>query len=135
VIDPDNPQAKKIDSLQAEFDRKNALLHDGDLHFKTMKTFAVSEKKRYMRFLLKHGMKDTAQIVAYCTDLADLYRTQLAIFSAIQESQEGNTKDFVHRHNKQYEGRLKELSEFIVALTPEVPFRPSHSLHEDYSGP
>jgi hypothetical protein len=133
VIAPDNPQAKKIDSLQTAFDRKNALLHDGDTHFRRMKTFAISEKKRYMRFLLQHKMKDTAQIAVYCNSLADLYRTQLAIFSAIQESQKGNTKSFVRRHREQYESRMEELSEFILALTPEVPFRPSHTLHESYS--
>lgn len=133
VIDPDNPQMRKIDSLQAEFDRKNALLHDKDTLFKMMKTFAISEKKRYMRFLLQHKMKDTVQIAAYCNSLADLYKTQLAIFSAIQESQEGNTKSFVRRHKVRYESRMEELSEFILALTPEVPFRPSHTLRERHS--
>ena len=128
-ISPDNPQAKKIDSLQAEFDRKNALLHDGDSHFRNMKTYATSEKKRYMRFLLQHKMKDTAQIAEYCSGLADLYRTQIAIFEALQESQDGNTKSFVRRHRQLYETRMEELSEFIVALTPEVPFRPSHTLN------
>lgn len=132
-ISPDNPLATKIDSLQVEFNRKNALLHDGDSHFKNMKTYATSEKKRYMQFLLKHKMKDTAQIAQYCNGLADLYRTQIAIFEALQESQDGNTKSFVRRHRLLYEERMEELSEFIVALTPEVPFRPSHTLNRSFS--
>lgn len=131
-IDPDSPQAKKIDSLEAEYDRRNSRLHDGDDHFRKMKRFAVSEKKRYMRFLLKHKMKDTAQIAAYCNSLAELYRIRLAFFVAIQESQQGNTKSFVRLHIEEHKRKMEELSNFILALSPDVPFRPDHKLSGDY---
>jgi hypothetical protein len=132
-IDTNSTYARLIDSLEREHDRINDVIHDNDEWFKNMKAYPVSEKIRYIQYLLQYGMKDTVQIAAYCSDLDKLYKMKYQLFCAIQNSQTGNTRTFVQMHIEKHKLKMAELSEFVIALSPEVPYYPKHDVVEQYS--
>jgi len=125
-ITDNSPHAKIIDSIQARFDFVCDSIHDSDIWFKKMKPYHVSEKKRYMNYLLQNKMKDTASILVCCNQLYQMYQTKLELLLAIRNAQKTNDKMFMTYHIEEQKRRLVELTEYLVALTPEVPFAPTH---------
>lgn len=121
VIDENTPNAREIDSLQKMVDSLNNSIHDKDSWFKNMKKFPISEKKRYMVYLIDNRFKDTAQILNCCNQLYQMYSTRISLLSAIRKSQSGNTKSFISGHIEMIKQQLVELSDFIVALSAETP--------------
>ncbi len=124
VIDPANPYAAAIDSLQKKIESLNNALHDSDSRLKEMKSFPVSEKKRYLFFLLQNKMKDTSAVVAYCNSLFEIYKIKHDLLLAIKASQDPNTKSFIQYHIEEHKRKMADLSNFVLALTPKVPFLP-----------
>jgi hypothetical protein len=124
VVDPKNPYAKAIDSLQKTIDSLNNALHDNDVRFKDMKSFPISEKKRYISFLLTNKMKDTTAILAYCNSLANIYKVKHELLLAIKNSQDMNTKSFLQHHIEEHKGKMTDLNNYILALTPKLPYFP-----------
>jgi hypothetical protein len=129
-IDPGNPYAKTIDSLQKVIDRLNSSVHDNDSRFKEMKNFPISEKKRYMLFLLQNKMKDTASILACCNGLAEVYKVKYELLVAIKNSQDAKTKSFIQYHIDEHKKKMAELSNFMLAMTPKLPFYPQREIHK-----
>jgi hypothetical protein len=134
VIDPKNPFAKTIDSLQKVIDSINTRVHDNDSRFKEMKSFPISEKTRYMVFLLKNKLKDTTSIVAYCNTLFEMYKTKHDLLLAIKNSQDPNTKNFIQHHIEEHKQKMSVLSNFILAMTPKVPFLPQREQRKKITG-
>jgi hypothetical protein len=134
VIDPQNPYAKEIDSLQFKIDNLNNAIYDGDSRFKNMKTFAFPEKKRYMLFLLQNKMKDTTAILTCCNQLLDLYMLKYELLLTIRKSQDANTKSFIQFHIEEHQKKMGEVSNFLRSLTPDVPFSPERNLPGNLSG-
>ena len=134
VIDPDNRFADQIDSLQSVIDLKNDALHDNDRHLKKMKVFPVSEKERYINFLLKNKIKDSTMVLAYCTSLYEIYKLKQQLLIAIRNSQDGNTKSFISYHLEEHLRKMGELSELLLSLTPTVPFYPEHKAVQSSPG-
>jgi hypothetical protein len=124
VIDPKNPYARTIDSLQKVIDSINNYVHDNDSRFKEMKSFPISEKKRYMMFLLQNKLKDTVAIVTYCNMLFEVYKAKHCMLLAIKNSQDQNTKNFIQHHIEEHRQKMADLNNFILAMTPKVPFLP-----------
>jgi len=121
VINENCPFSQEIDSLQKKVDSLYNAIHDGDTWFKNMKKFPISEKKRYMIYLLKNHFKDTSQILTCCNQLYQMYSTRISLLSAIRKSQTNNTKSFMSSHIETIKQQLTELSDFIVALSTETP--------------
>lgn len=121
-IDEGNPYAKVVDSLQNRIDSINTALHDADLWYSRMKTYPVSEKKRYLLFLIQNHYKDSSAVLTYCNDLYQLYGCKLDLLIAIRNSQTNNSKSFMAAPIEQQRQRIAELSNFLVALSPKVPF-------------
>jgi hypothetical protein len=121
-IDERNPYAAIIDSLQNRIDSINTALHDADQWFSKMKTYPVSEKKRYLLFLIQNHYKDSSAVLTYCNELHQLYGCKLNLLIAIRNSQTNNSKSFMASHIEQQRQRIAELSNFLVALSPKVPF-------------
>ncbi|MBN1757117.1 MAG: hypothetical protein JW863_02300 [Chitinispirillaceae bacterium] len=125
VIDQHNPYARTIDSLQARIDCLNSTIYDNDARFRDMKTFAFSEKKRYLQYLMKNKMKDTSAVLDCCNRLFEVYTLKHELLLAIQKSQAGNTKTFIQYHIEEHQRKLAEVSDFLLSLSPEVPFHPT----------
>lgn len=126
-IDPNNSYASKIDSLQIAIDHLNDSIHDNDIYLKKMKPFPVSEKQRYISFLLKNKMKTPAQLRTYCDAAFELYKVKRQLLVAIRNSQDNNTKSFISYHLKEHRKKMGNLSELILSLTPAVPFYPKRT--------
>ena len=126
TIAPDNPFAGRIDSLQAVIDHVNDSIHDNDRYFKKMKIVPVSEKKRYIDYLLKNHFKDSAQVLTYCNNVYNLYNLKNELLVAIRNSQDVNTKSFISYHIEEHRRKTGEMSELLLSLTPTVPFQPEH---------
>jgi|GEM_PF-2479773 hypothetical protein len=121
-IDENNKYTLIIDSLQNRMDSICNSIHDNDRWFKNMKTFPISEKIRYMKFLLQHSYKDSASILVCCNQLFQMYSSRIDLLTAIKNSQTHNTKNFVNYHIESIKRQITELSDFIVALSPDVPY-------------
>lgn len=121
-IDERNPYAAVIDSLQNRVDSINAALHDADQWYSKMKTYPVSEKKRYLLFLIQNRYKDSSAVLTYCNELYQMYECKLSLLVAIRNSQTNNSKSFMASPIEQQRQRIAELSNFLVALSPKVPF-------------
>jgi hypothetical protein len=121
-IDERNPYATVIDSLQNRIDSINSALHDTDQWFSKMKTYPVSEKKRYLLFLIQNHYKDSSAVLTYCNELHQLYECKLNLLVVIRNSQTNNSKSFMASPIEQQRQRIAELSNFLVALSPKVPF-------------
>ncbi|NLG18946.1 MAG: hypothetical protein GX556_16595 [Fibrobacter sp.] len=121
IIDEDNPFAREIDSLQNIMDSICNGIHDHDPWFKKMKTYAVSEKKRYMIYLMKNNLKDTSQILTYCNQLYQMYSTRIDLLGAIRNSQTTNAKIFITSHSHNLKEQMAELSDYILKLSSEEP--------------
>ncbi|MDP4103304.1 MAG: hypothetical protein Q8935_00005 [Bacillota bacterium] len=119
VINENTPYAREIDSLQKKVDSLNNGIHDNDLWFKKMKKFPISEKKRYMIYLLNNHYKDTVQILTCCNQLYQMYSTRISLLNTIRKSQSDNTKSFMINHIESINQQLVILSNFIVALSTE----------------
>jgi hypothetical protein len=130
AIDPKNPYVNAIDSLQKVVDAINGSIHDNDGRFKEMKAFPISEKKRYIDFLLKNKMKDTAAVLTYCNSLAAMYKVKYELLVAIKNSQDANTKKFMQYHIEKHQRKMAELNNFILSMTPKVPFYPQREVHK-----
>ena len=130
VIDPSNSRAKEIDSLQAKIDSLNNYIYNSDSRYNTMRTYALSEKKRYMLYLLRNKMKDTAAILICCNQLFEVYTLRQELLLAIRKSQDANTKTFIQYHIEEHQKKLAELTGFIHSLTPDVPFYPEKNRPE-----
>jgi hypothetical protein len=130
IIDPENPHGKTVDSLQHKVDSLNDALHDSDMRYKNMKAFPISEKKRYLIYLLQNKMKDTSEIVYYCNRLTELYKLKYELLLAIRDSQNANTKVFITSHIEEHMMKMAELSRFYCAMTPAVPFYPERNAHQ-----
>lgn len=130
-IDDGSPYAKVIDSIQNRFDAVYDSIHNTDPWYKKMKTYHVTEKKRYMNYLLKNNMKDTASLLIYCNKLYEMYQMKIDLLIAIRKAQKANDKLFVTYHIEEQKRRIAELTEFLVALTPVVPFAPTHGRVEE----
>lgn len=126
IIADTSPFAHEIDSLQRRVDSICAAIHDHDKWYTTMKTYPVSEKKRYMQYLMKNNIKDTTAILACCSKLYQMYVYKHELLLAIRKSQSTNTKSFMTLHIDEHKRRMGELSEFLIALSPTVPFLPGH---------
>ncbi len=72
-------------------------------------------------------MKDTSAVLACCNSLYELYTIKHELLLAIQKSQHGNTRGFIQYHVEEHKRRMSELSRYLLALTPEVPFYPERS--------
>lgn len=116
-IDDSNPYAKQIDSLQISIDSINNSMHDKDKWYVNMKTFPVSEKKRYLCFLMQNHYKDSSAVLTYCNQLYQLYNCKLNMLVAIRNSQNNNSKSFMMYHIEEQKKRIAELSDFLVALS------------------
>jgi len=123
VIDQNNEYAHQIDSLQNRVDSICNAIHDNDTYYKNMKTFPVSEKKRYLCYLMQNHLRDTAAVLDCCNRLAMMYAAKLELLIAIRNSQSVNTKSFMAYHIEEQKRRMGELSDFIVALSPAVPYQ------------
>lgn len=121
-VDESSKYARQIDSLENRMDSICNSIHDNDPWFKNMKTFPISEKKRYMIFLLQNNYKDSAAILTCCNQLYQMYSSRVDLLVAIKKSQTHNTKNFVNYHIETVKGHLAELSDFIVALSPKMPY-------------
>jgi len=121
-IDEKNKYAIIIDSLQNRMDSICNSIHDNDRWFKNMKTFPISEKIRYMKFLMEHNYKDSASILVCCNQLFQMYSSRIDLLTAIKNSQTHNTKNFVSYHIENIRRQMTELSDFIVALSPDTPY-------------
>jgi hypothetical protein len=121
-IDQSNPYSRTIDSIQSRIDSVNVRLHDDDKWFVKMKTYPVSEKKRYLLFLLENHYKDSAAVLTYCNQLYQLYNCKLDLLITIRNSQNNNSKSFMAPHIEEQKRRMAELSDFIVVFSPKVPF-------------
>jgi hypothetical protein len=121
-IDELNPYAKVVDSLQNRIDSINTALHDTDPWFSKMKTYPVSEKKRYLQFLIHNHYKDSSDALTYCNELYQLYGCKLDMLIAIRNSQTNNSKSFMASPIELQRQRIAELSNFLIALSPKVPF-------------
>ncbi len=127
TIAPDNPYAREIDSLQARINVVNDSLHDNDRYFKKMKAFPTSEKQRYISYLLKNNRKDSLQVLSYLTKLFELYKIKQNLLIAIRNAQDANTKSFISYHLEVHLRKIGELSELLLAYTPNVPFAPQRN--------
>jgi hypothetical protein len=116
-IDNSNPYARQIDSLQKSIDSINNSIHDNDKWYTNMKTFPVSEKKRYLNFLMQNHYKDSSAVLTYCNQLYQLYTCKLNLLIAIRNSQTNNSKSFMAYHIEEQRKRIAELSDFLVALS------------------
>jgi hypothetical protein len=121
-IDERNPYATVVDSLQKRIDSINTALHDADQWYSKMKTYPVSEKKRYLLFLIQNHYKDSAAVLTYCNELHHMYGCKLDLLIAIRNSQTNNSKSFMASPIEQQRERIAELANFLVALSPKVPF-------------
>jgi hypothetical protein len=130
VVKPDNPFAKTIDTLQKRMDSLNNFIHDNDSRFKEMKKFPPSEKKRYITFLLQNKMKDTSAILTYCEKVLEVYKIKHRMLIAIKNSQDMNTKTFIQSHIDAHIKKISDLNNFILTLTPKVPFFPTREVHK-----
>jgi hypothetical protein len=126
VIDQNNKYAAEIDSLQKKTDSIYNSIYDQDPLFKKMKTFPVSEKRRYMIYLMKNNLKDTTAIQNCCNQLFQAYSSKIDLLVAIRNSQTNNTKSFMTNQIEIFKQRMAELSNFIVALSAIVPSPPQH---------
>lgn len=126
-IDPNNSYASAIDSFQIAIDLLNDSIHDNDIYLKKMKPFPVSEKQRYISFLLRNNMKTSAQLLSYCDAVFELYKVKQQLLIAIRNSQDSNTKSFISYHLEEHRKKMGELSELILSLTPAVPFYPERT--------
>ncbi|HEX2957717.1 MAG TPA: hypothetical protein VHO70_12855, partial [Chitinispirillaceae bacterium] len=86
----------------------------------------ISEKKRYILFLLQNHYKDSSAVLTYCNQLYQLYGCRLDLFIAIRNSQTNNSKSFMASPIEVQRQRIAELSNFLVALSPKVQFVPLH---------
>lgn len=120
-IDANNQYALTIDSLQNRMDSICNSIHDHDRWFRNMKIFPISEKIRYMNFLMKNNYKDSASILVCCKQLFKMYSSRIDLLTAIKNSQTHNTKKFVNYHIENIRQQMTELSDFIVALSPDIP--------------
>lgn len=134
-IDEGSKYAHQIDSLQNRMDSICNAIHDHDPWFKKMKTFHISEKKRYMTFLMQNNYKDSASILACCNQLYQMYSSRIDLLTAIKNSQTHNTRNFVNYHIENIRQQLAELSDFIVALSPEVPYHLQRQRSSDVQQP
>ncbi len=121
-IDDSNPYAQVVDSLQNRIDSINTALHDADQWYSKMKAYPVSEKKRYLLFLIQNHYKDSSAVLAYCNELYQMYGCKLDLLIAIRNSQTNNSKSFMAAPIEVQRQRIAELSNFLVALSPKVPF-------------
>jgi hypothetical protein len=87
-----------------------------------MKTYPVSEKKRYLLFLIQNHYKDSSAVLTYCNQLYQMYECKLNLLVAIRNSQTNNSKSFMAAPIEVQRQRIAELSNFLVALSPKVPF-------------
>ena len=133
AVDSTTPYARLIDSLETEHDHINNQIHDYDEHFKTMKIFPVSEKKRYIEFLLRNKLKDTVEIAAYCSDIEKLYKIRFELLCAIQNSQEGNARIFLQSHIERHKRKMAELTELLLIYSSDVPYLQHHDVVNGYS--
>jgi hypothetical protein len=124
VIDQNNKYSAEIDSLQRRTDSIQNSVYDQDPLFKKMKSFPVSEKKRYMIYLMQNNLKDTTAILSCCNLLYLAYSSKIDLLIAIRNSQVNNTKSFMTSQIEVVKQRMSELSNFIVALSPKVPYLP-----------
>ena len=124
LIDPSNPYARLIDSLQKSIDSLNSALHDGDSRFKEMKGNSISERQRYIQFLLRNKMKDTSAVLSYCNGLFEIFKIREKLLFAIKNSQDPNTKFFIQRHIEKHKQKMADLNNFILALTPKLGSMP-----------
>jgi hypothetical protein len=124
LIDPSNPYARLIDSLQKSIDSLNSALHDGDSRFKDMKGNSISERQRYIQFLLRNKMKDTSAVLSYCNGLFEIFKIREKLLFAIKNSQDPNTKFFIQRHIEKHKQKMADLNNFILALTPKLGSMP-----------
>jgi Tfp pilus assembly major pilin PilA len=124
VIDENNKYSMVIDSLQKRTDSINNSIYDHDQWFKKMKTYSLSEKKRYMLYLIQNNLKDNAAVLNCCNLLYQTYSSKVDLLIAIRSSQTNNSKSFMTNQIEILKQRMAELSNFIVALSPKVPLLP-----------
>ncbi len=121
-IDANNQYALVIDSLQHRMDSICNSIHDNDPWFKNMKSFPISEKIRYMKFLMQHNYKDSASILVCCNQLSKMYSSRIDLLTAIKNSQTHNTRNFVNYRIENIRRQMSEIGDFIVALSPNIPY-------------
>ena len=124
VIDQNNPYARTIDSLQNRTDSICNSIHDHDSWYKNMKKFPISEKVRYMIYLMQNNMKDTSEILTCCSQLYQMYSSRLDLLVAIRNSQADNNKVLITSHIGNLKQQLVKLSDFMVAISSKLPFHP-----------
>jgi hypothetical protein len=120
-IDESNPQYAKIDSIQNRIDSINNSLHDTDPWFSKMKLSHISEKRRYLNYLLTNHYKDSAAVCTYCTQLYQLYMARLDMLITIRDSQVNNSKSLMAGPIEEQRLRIGELSNYLFAISPKVP--------------
>ena len=100
-----------------------------------MKKFAISEKKRYMKYLLEHKIKDISSIVTFCNTLFELYTIKQDLLFAIWRSQSGNIKGLIQLHINEHKRKMANLDDFLLALIPDVPFYPKRNDQDNNTKP
>lgn len=124
VIDENNQYAMEIDSLQKRTDSIYNSLYGHDPWFKKMKTYPLSEKKRYMIYLIQNNLKDNAAVLSCCNLLYQAYSSKIDLLIAIRNTQSNNSKNFMTNQIEIFKHEMTELGNFIVVQSPKVPFLP-----------
>lgn len=100
------------DSLLAEInfyqDKIDILCNYKDKYFKEMQELNLSDKERYIYFLLKNHLKDTTECINLCNRVCKILNHECGKLYIIAQAQKGNTKAFINRHikNKRAEMRI-----------------------------
>jgi hypothetical protein len=66
----------------------------------------------------------------YCNNLYEIYKVKQDMLFAIKNSQDPNTKTFIQSHIDEHRRKMADLSNFILAMTPKVPFLPQRDHHK-----
>ena len=132
VIDENSEYAGQIDSIQKVTDSINNRIYS-DSWFKNMKMFPLSEKKRYMNYLMQNKFKDTTAILKCCNQLYQIYSNRMKLYATIRNSQDTNTKSFMTNHIELLKEQTAELSNYIVVLSRDVPAIIQHQNASDSS--
>ena len=121
VIKEDTKYAEMIDSLQTEIDNLTDSIYGEDPLLLEMKDLKFLEKKAHLKYLLREHKKDTAEVLAFCESMQQLYNLEYEKHVCIMETQKGDTRGLINLHIRKIRAELGELGRFIYSLTSKMP--------------
>lgn len=108
------------DSLLAEinyYQNKIDSLHNYDNKYsKEMQELNLSDKERYINFLLKNHLKDTIDCINLCHRIHKILNHECDKLYIIAQAQKDNTKTFVNQHIKSKHAEMKVINNIWLNL-------------------